>query len=234
MNKVCDNNGNIDTQTIMPQKFNEQEFSEQLDAIKTAAKHGQLEILRDLHIHLMAEHNGWIKNPNARELLQTQPIAEAVNHNHLDCVRFLMPWSDLQSPWNRSLPRAAESGHQECLKLLLPHSSEELIYEALVSAAYNQQWECVTIILDCLDAPFDVQFQGNLETTLLWASQYQQHNLLQRLYPLCNIDRALKYARGRWDDNQLLALTDYHNSVQQHKILSSVVEHTHSLRRSKM
>lgn len=218
----------------MHTKFNEQEFLDHLEAIKKAAKNGALNTLRDLHAQLMVQHNGCIENPNARELLQIQPIAEAVNHNHLDCVHFLLPWSDMQTPWNRSLPRAAENGHVECLKLLLPHSSEELIYEALVSAAYNQQWECAAIIFDCLDAPLDVRFQGNLETTLLWASQYQQYHLLQRLYPLCNIDRALEYARGRWDDDQLLALTDYHTAVQQNARLSAEVSSTHVARASKM
>lgn len=218
----------------MPPPFNELEFLDQLKAINAAANKGALNVLQDLHTQLMAQHNGFIENPNARELLQTQPITEASDYNHLDCVRFLLPWSDLESPWNLAVSRAVEKGHSECLQLLLPHSSNELIRGALVAGAHYEQWTCVNLIFDSLDAPFCTEFQEDLETTLLWASQYQQHDLLQRLYPLCQVDRALKYAKGRWSDHELLALTDYHNSVQQNKILSSVVERPRSLRRSKM
>ena len=218
----------------MTLQFYDQEFSDQLDAIQTAAKNGALKTLKELHTQLMAAHNGYIENPNARELLETQPITEAADNNHLECVRFLLPLSDLKSPWSRALPRAVENGHVECVKLLLPHSSEELIRESLVAGAHDEQWECVNIILDSLDAQSHAAFQEDLETTLLWASQYQQHDILQRVYPLCNIKKALKYAKGRWDDDELLALTDYHTSVQQHKLLSAEVAAPRLPHRSKI
>lgn len=218
----------------MPQKFNETEFSDQLELIKIAAKDGELEVLRGLHTQLMAHHNGFIENPNARELLQTQPIELAAENNRLDCVRFLLPWSDLHSPWNRAIEYAASHGYTQCVQLLIPHSSEDLIRCALVSAAHDQQWECVNIIFDSLDADSLVNIQEDLETTLLWSSQYHQYDLLQRVYPFCNIERALAYAQNRWNCTELLALTDYHTSVQQNKILSSVVERTGNSRRSKI
>lgn len=218
----------------MTLQFNDQEFSNQLDAINTAAKNGALKTLQNLHAQLMAQHNGYIDNPNARELLETQPMAEAAYHNHLACVRFLLPLSDLKNPWSRALPRAVENGHVECVKLLLPHSADTLIREALVAGAHDEQWGCVAVILDRLDAQSHATFQEDLETALLWASQYQQHDMLQRLYPLCNIERVLKYAKGRWDDDELLALTDYHTSVQQHKRLSAEVEAPRLPHRSKI
>jgi len=206
--------------------FNETEFSDQLDAIKTAAQNGELEVLRDLHAQLMAQHNGFIENSNARELFQTQPIELAADNNRLDCVRFLLPWSDLHSPWNRAIEYAASNGYTECVQLLVPHSSEDLIRCALVSAAHDQQWECVDIIFDSLDADSLVNIQEDLETTLLWASQYQQYDLLQRVYPFCNIERALAYAQNRWNCIELLALTDYHTSVQQNALLNTEISST--------
>lgn len=207
----------------MPNTFNEQQFSEQLEAIKTAAQNGELNTLQELHTQLMAQHSGFIENPNARELLQTQPIAEAAAGNHIDCVRFLLPWSDLQGSWNRALHSAVEHGHSECVKLLLPHSCEKSISEALVESAYHQQWKCADIIFDSLDTQF---FHEDLCTTLLWASEYQQFDFLHRLYPVCDIDHVLEYARGRWDEHELLALTEYHTSVQQNARLSAEVSST--------
>lgn len=210
----------------MHPKFNETEFLDQLELIKTAAKDGELEVLRDLHAQLMAQHNGCIENPNARELLQTQPIELAAENNRLDCVRFLLPWSDLHSPWNRAIEYAANNGYTKCVQLLLPHSSEELIRCALVSAANYQQWECVNLIFDSLDADTLVNIQEDLEITLLRASQYQQYDFLQRVYPFCNIERALAYAQNRWNCIELLALTDYHTSVQQNARLSAEISST--------
>lgn len=210
----------------MPKTFNEQQFSEQLEAIKTAAKNGALNALQELHTQLMAQHGGFIENPNARELLQTQPIAEAAAGNHIDCVRFLLPWSDLQSPWNRALHRAVEHGHGECVELLLPHSCEQVIGESLTEGAYRQQWKCAAIIFDSLDAQFFEDYHEDLCTTLLWASQYQQFDFLHRLYPLCNIEYALEYAQNRWDEHDLVALIEHHTSVQQNARLSAEVSST--------
>lgn len=220
----------------MPQEFNEQEFTTQLDAINQAAKMGNLNDLKDLHGQLMAQHKGYIDNPDARELLQLNPIAEAAAHNHVECVEFLIPWSDTHNPWNRALYRAVEHGNIESMSVLLPYTSQETIFECLVVAAYHQKWVCAQTIFENLDAKFYNDFQENLETTLLWSSQYHQHDLLKQLYPLCNIERALEYAstNDRWDDEQLLALTDYHTAVQQHALLSTVVETPTSERRAKM
>lgn len=220
----------------MPQKFNEQEFSDQLDAITHAAKIGNLKDLKDLHGQLMAQHNGFIDDPHARELLQLQPIAEAAAHNHVECVAFLIPLSDTHSVWSRALDYSVQEGHMECVKILLPHSSHEMIFQAMIGAAYHQHWDCVNTIFDFADPEFHNDFQDDLETTLAWSSQYHQYDLLKRLYPLCNIERLLAYAttNERWNDEHLLALRDYHSSVQQHKILSEAVEPTDVSRRSKI
>lgn len=222
----------------MPSTFNRQEFCEQLDAIKTAAQNGDVAALQCLHKDLMAQHNGFIDDSNARALLQNDPISLAAQYGHLECVRFLVPWSDLQNPWNNALIRAVENERIECLNILLPHCNEEAIGDVLVAGAYHQQWRCVNLIFDSLNETnlsetFD-DLHEDLCTTLLWASQYQQYDLIQRLYPLCDIDHVLEYARGRWDDHELLALTEYHTSVQQKQLLTSVVERSQTSRRSKM
>lgn len=231
---MCDNGLTLLKTKIVLSQFNKQDIYTQLDAINKAAEDGDLKTLKYLHTELLAQHNGFIEDQNLCESLQTQPITSAALHNHVECVQFLLPYSDLNSEWCLAFVYAAENGHVECVKLLLPHTSEKTIFQVMVAAAYYQKWDCVDAILSYVDPKWHKDFREDLEITLLWASRHQQYDLLQRLYPLCNIDSALQYAKERWNDMELLALTDYHNSLQQNKLLREVVEHTPFSRRSKI
>ena len=212
--------------------FNEDEFVEQLNAINTAAQNNALDTLRELHTQLMAEHHGFIPNDNARELLETQPISLAAENNALACVRFLLPWSDLRG--NRAMVRAVENGYRECVELLLLHSPPSVLADGFVHATAVRQWECATAIFKHMDTEFQANFQKDLDIALLWSSQHKQHDFVALLYPLCDINRVLDYATGRWSDHQLMSLNDHHTAVQQHKILTSAVECPKTSRRSKI
>lgn len=65
-----------------------------------------------------------------------------------ECVKLLIPVSDVQAHDSMALRRAAESGHAECVDLLIPASGTgESCFLALNAAVENGHVECVKILL---------------------------------------------------------------------------------------
>ena len=76
------------------------------------------------------------------------PICLAAENGHAECVKLLIPLSDPKSRDSMALVLAATSGHAECVRLLIPVSDPEAnASNALRWAAINGHAECVKLLI---------------------------------------------------------------------------------------
>ena len=76
------------------------------------------------------------------------PISLAAENGHAECVKLLIPLSDPKSRDSLALVLAATSGHAECVRLLIPVSDPEAnSSNALRWAAVNGHAECVKLLI---------------------------------------------------------------------------------------
>jgi ankyrin repeat protein len=83
---------------------------------------------------------------------ESRALSEAAERGHLECVRLLIPVSDPLADGSRALSEAAENGHVECVRLLIP-VSDPLARDsvALRWAAVKGHADCVALLLPASD-----------------------------------------------------------------------------------
>lgn len=76
----------------------------------------------------------------------------AAEHGHADCVKLLIPVSDAKADYSDALRRASEHGHAECVKLLIPASDPKAdSSHALRLASLQGHAECVELLCSVSD-----------------------------------------------------------------------------------
>ena len=104
-------------------------------ALKVAAGHGRLEILKML-----------LRAGADARALDCYALRGAAGAGHLDCVKLLLPLSDPMAMGSHALTWAATCGHADCVKFLLP-ASDAAGGEALRAASANGHVDCVALLL---------------------------------------------------------------------------------------
>lgn len=76
----------------------------------------------------------------------------AAEGGHLECVKLLIPVSDPKAADSQALCRAADNGHAECVKLLIPVSDPRADNSgALRLAVLSGHMDCVKLLLPVSD-----------------------------------------------------------------------------------
>lgn len=75
----------------------------------------------------------------------------AAEHGHTECVRLLIPVSEPHANKGYALCHAAAGGHTECVRLLIPVSDSSDRNQALISAASLGRPECVKLLIPVCD-----------------------------------------------------------------------------------
>lgn len=114
----------------------------------------QLAKQRNLYIDLVrASHRGELATIDAL-LAQgadpkeedSRPLRQAAGAGHAECVRKLLPHSDI--PESNALVWASAAGHIECVRILIPEGKPSgKGCQALVAAAKNGHAECVKLLI---------------------------------------------------------------------------------------
>ena len=71
----------------------------------------------------------------------------AADNGHAECVKLLIPLSDPKANESRALSWAAHNGHAECVKLLIPVSDINACSKSLGLAARFGHTECLRLLL---------------------------------------------------------------------------------------
>ena len=88
--------------------------------------------------------------------LKSIALRLAADKGHLECVKLLIPHSDPKADDSAALRWAAEEGHLECVKLLIPHSDPKADDSAALRwSANNGHLECVKLLIPHSDPKAD-------------------------------------------------------------------------------
>ena len=83
-------------------------------------------------------------------------LREAAEHGHAECVKLLIPISNPKADNSSALARAAKHGHAECVELLIPVSNPNANNSgALGWAVHNGHAECVKLLIPVSDPKHD-------------------------------------------------------------------------------
>lgn len=93
--------------------------------------------------------------------LNSYALEKAAENGHAECVKLLIPVSEPDQDDSQALLLAAQNGHTECVRLLIPVSDMDGC-TALRNAAMNGHSECVALLKDVSN------LQANKEA-LVWA-----------------------------------------------------------------
>lgn len=119
----------------------------------------------------------------------TELLCEASKTGNLDEVRRLIPVSNPKAYDSVALRRAAQNGHTECVKVLIPVSG--IFSEALCWAAHNGHPDCVELLISVLESIDGMK-------ALLWAAEQGHAECVQLLIPISDpkkyYSRALQLA----------------------------------------
>lgn len=113
--------------------------------------------------------------------LSSRALRLAAEGGHADCVKLLIPVSDPLARGSGALAMAAERGHIECVKLLIPVSDQRASgYRALKLATEFNRVECARLLAEAAN-PQDDQVEA-----LLIAAEEGHLECLRLLMPLSN------------------------------------------------
>ena len=123
---------NIDVNTIQVSKIQ----WENNDSLVAAATQGNVDLVRF-----------WIgvANPSADDFL---PFFRAISNGHTECVKLLLPVSNITDNLEKALETAARGQQPEVLELLLDYRTPTTdIHNALMVCADNNNCACLTLLL---------------------------------------------------------------------------------------
>lgn len=90
--------------------------------------------------------------PSSKNMeINTKALVQAAQYGHAECVKLLVPVSDPKSDNSLALRVAAGHGYLECVKLLIPISCKESIPMALKQAMLYGRIDCVMEMLPLCD-----------------------------------------------------------------------------------
>lgn len=94
-----------------------------------------------------------VADPSADDFLA---LFRAINNGHTECVKELIPVSNINLNLERALAMAARSQNDGCLKLLLEYKTPTTeLHESLVVSAHNNDCVCLELLLVHTDAKFN-------------------------------------------------------------------------------
>ena len=114
------------------------------NSLVVAATNGDVEQVR-----------AWLEvaNPAADDYL---PLFRAIRHGHMDCVKELIPVSNITHNIERAVLLAARWKEFECLKMLLEYTTPSTqLHEALAISAHNNDCACLELLWTHTDAKFN-------------------------------------------------------------------------------
>jgi len=113
-------------------------------------------------------------------------LRRAAEYGHVECVKLLLPVSNPKDLNSDALRLAAQNGHAECVKLLIPVSDPcNENSVALVCAALNRHVECVRLLIDVS------QPKRDNSRALQWASFNNDQACFDLLYAVSDPQAAL-------------------------------------------
>ena len=130
-------------------------------------------------------------------------MTEALNlasvNGHAECVKLLIPVSDLKSNDSCALRLASRNGHTECVKLLIPVSNAKDIDSfALRLASENGRTDCVELLLPHSDISSwdkEVWHYINYDIQHIILSYYSKTSLINNVSPSNNKVKKSKKSR---------------------------------------
>lgn len=108
-------------------------------------------------------------------------LAKAAKNGHAECVRFLIPISDMAE--SSAVCLAALHGHIECVKLLASLCDHKANALALGWAVGNGHMECATILASALDPEGDLDYGHDLRV----AAHQGNIDGIKMLAPFCSL-----------------------------------------------
>lgn len=113
-------------------------------------------------------------------------LRRAAEYGHVECVKLLIPVSNPKDLDSDALRLAAHNGHTECVRALIPVSdSDNYDSVALVSAAMKQHPECVRLLIGVSNPKADNS------RALQWASFNNDQTCFDLLYEVSDPQAAL-------------------------------------------
>lgn len=117
---------------------------------------------------------------------KSSALRRAAEYGHVECVKILIPVSDPKDLDSDALRLAAHNGHAECVRVLIPVSDPNNNDSvALVSAAMKRHAECVRLLID-VSSP-----KSDNSRALQWASFNNDQACFDLLYAVSDPQVAL-------------------------------------------
>lgn len=148
----------------------------------------------------------------------------AAEMGNVECLEFLLPFSNPRDHDSQALWRAGENGHVDCLNILLPLCCPTIYNFALWKTIESGHVVCVQMLLDAIQQVGDITVDGNL---LAWAVRNQQMECLRLLLKVCDpksyrslaLRSALIYGRTEYVDvlKDLSDVQEALNAIRQYK-----------------
>lgn len=151
---------------------------------------------------------------------KSDALRRAAEYGHVECVKLLIPVSDPKDLDSDALRLAARGGHVECVKLLIPVSDPATDNSvALAAAAMNGHLECVRVLLP-VSNPRD-----NNSLSLQWACQNNHLACFDLLYPFSDPVAALKILRKHLErpETSVRLLRERIEAERQHTVLANAI-----------
>ena len=150
----------------------------------------------------------------------SKALCEAAENGHAECVKILIPFSDPKARDSEALVSAARKGHAECILLLIPVSDpRDEDSQALCGAAENGHAECVKILIPLSD-PKDKNSRA-----LRWAACNGHAECVKLLIPVSDLTSSLSMA-ARFDQAECVSLLIPESDVHERaKALQEAIEH---------
>lgn len=126
---------------------------------------------------------------NLSRSLNSYALEKAAEKGHAECVKLLIPVSEPEQDNSQALERAAQNGHAECVRLLIPVSDMNGC-AALRSAAMMGHSECVALLKDVSN------LQANKEA-LVWAVDNNHIECVKMLVTIMDVPA--------WDNAALIS-----------------------------
>ena len=131
------------------------------------------------------------------KICDSWPLRCAAEFGHLDIVKLLLPYSDPKAKNSEALRYAAENGYFEIVKLLLPYSNPKVCNsEALRYATYGKHLEIVKLLLPLSDA------KAYNSWPLRCAAEHGYVDIVKLLIPVSEIDNCVIDYCKRYCKNQ--------------------------------
>ena len=107
----------------------------------------------------------------------SEPLVSAANNGHAECVKLLIPVSDPKAKSSLALRWASYNGHPECVKLLIPVS------DPMAESSYALRWAAENGHADCVKLLIPVSDPKHNHRALQMAIDYANPDCAKLLIP---------------------------------------------------